>query len=60
MDTSEIKVPLTSVTSQYTMHIKVTGMRRWRFRMWCATRLIHLAALIAPVGMNVEVNDRER
>lgn len=37
-----------------TLTIRITGMRRFRFRMWCAIRLIKLAAFICPATVVVE------
>jgi hypothetical protein len=51
------KIPISKVTKEVTMQVRVTGFRSFKFRLWIATLLIRLAAFVA--GMGIEVNLEE-
>lgn len=38
-----------------TVTIRIAGVRSFRLRLWAATRLLRLAALIMPVETTVEI-----
>jgi len=46
-------VPMSKVTEQITMNVKVTGVRRALWRLWLGVHLIKLAALV--IGCNITV-----
>ena len=49
-----VNVPISSVTPNLTVHVRVTGVKTWRVRLWLAMRLIRLAARVAGVGLRIE------
>lgn len=51
---SELKVPISTVTSQLTMKVTVTGMHSFRVRTWLACQLIKLAGLVAGLNIVIE------
>lgn len=48
------KIPISEVTKEVTMQVTVTGFRSFKLRLWLAAILIRLAALVA--GMGIEIN----
>ncbi len=42
-----------------TMHIRITGVRTFRARIWLGVRLISLAARIMGMGVQVETTVQE-
>jgi hypothetical protein len=50
-----MKIPIDQISQSMTLHVEVTGMRRWNVRMRLAVWLIYLAALVAPIRFNVQV-----
>ena len=49
----ESKIPISHVLSNITMTVTITGLTKWRFQVWVATRLIRLAALV--LNMNIDI-----
>jgi hypothetical protein len=47
-----LNIPIDELTKQYTLHVHVSGYRRWLVRLAIANNLIRLAGWVA--GMNVE------
>jgi hypothetical protein len=49
-----ISVPVSSVTKNLVVHVRVTGVKVWRVRLWFAMKLFRLGARVAGVGLRVE------
>lgn len=49
----EVNVPIQEVLSNITMTVHITGLVKWKFQLWFATKLIKMAAQI--LNMNVKV-----
>jgi len=50
----ESTIPIQEVMSNVTMTIEITGLVKWRFQMWLASKLLRLAAHI--LNMNIEIH----
>lgn len=53
-----IAVNVNEVADTITMEMKLTGLRRFRARLWCAAQILRLAAFVAGVKSEVEVQIR--
>lgn len=51
-----IDVPISQASKNIHATITVTGMRRWNWRMRLCVWFLHLAAWVAPIDVDVEVN----
>jgi hypothetical protein len=47
----DARISVHEVAKNVTMHVEVTGLGAWRFRLWVASKLIRLAAFVAGVGI---------
>ena len=47
-------IPVNKITKDLVMTIKITGMGRWKCRLWMGRQLIKLAALLMEVGIKFE------
>ena len=54
MATLKATTPISHIMSNVTMTVTITGLTKWRFQVWVATRLISLAAHV--LNMNIEVS----
>ena len=48
-------VHLPRVAKQFDLKIKVTGVRRFRVRVWLGVQVLKLAAIVMGVGFEVSV-----
>jgi hypothetical protein len=53
----DVAVPIGSVVSKMTLNIRITGVRRYVFRVWLAARLMGLAARIAGTQIEMWIGD---
>ena len=53
MATLKATTPISHILSNVTMTVTITGLTKWRFQVWVATRLIGLAALV--LNMNIDI-----
>lgn len=51
----EVRVPAAKAIQSLTLKVRVTGMRRFRIRMWLAIRLLKLAAWVIGTGIEIEL-----
>lgn len=51
-------IPIKSVLKNATLNVRLTGVKRWRVRLWIGMRLIRLAAWI--MWMNIEISGPEK
>jgi hypothetical protein len=51
MASPTINVPIQHALQNVTLTVKITGLTKWRFQVWLATRLIKLAAAILNMGI---------
>jgi len=49
----ETSLPIQHVLSNITMTVHITGLVKWKFQFWVATKLIKMAARI--LNMDIEV-----
>ena len=49
----EVQVPIAAAAKGITVRVRVTGVGRWRVRLWVALKLIRLATWIAGMGLEV-------
>ena len=54
---SNVNIPIADLTKSMTGNVSITGLNRWKVKLWIGTNLIKLAAYI--MGMNVEINVNE-
>lgn len=52
----QIDVPIGLVMRGITLHVRITGLRIWRVRMWLGMQLLQCAARIMGCGIRVEVD----
>ncbi|MCZ4341530.1 hypothetical protein O4H52_07955 [Sphingomonadaceae bacterium G21617-S1] len=50
------KIHIRDATGRITMRIRISGVRRWKFRQMIALRLIKLAILVSPIVTKVEID----
>ena len=50
-----MNIPISHITKDLTVHVRVTGMNVWRMRWWVASRLMFLAAAIAGCGIELDL-----
>jgi len=54
MATLEPSIPIREVLSNITMTVHITGLVKWKFQLWIATKLIKLAARILNFDIEVQ------
>ena len=54
MATLESRIPIQECLSNVTMTVHITGLVKWKFQLWVATKLIKLAARILNMGIEVK------
>ena len=54
MATLKATTPISHIMSNVTMTVTITGLTKWRFQVWVATRLIGLAAVV--LNMNIDIS----
>lgn len=52
----QFDVPIGPVMRGITLHVRVTGLRIWRVRMWLGMQLLQCAARIMGCGIRVEID----
>lgn len=55
MKTSTIKVPIRDVAPTLKVQLKATGVTEFKVRVWLATQIFKLAALVASPCLEIEV-----
>jgi hypothetical protein len=55
--TAEISVPLPSITNQFTVNLRLTGLRAWKTRMSMGLALIKLGVWVTGMGCSIELTD---
>jgi hypothetical protein len=48
-----VRVPASKAMAGYTLSVEITGLRTARLRLWLASLLIRVAALVAGIGCEV-------
>jgi len=56
IDAGTVNVPIGRVMNRVTLNVNVTGLRRFRMRMWLATRLLGIGA--ALLGCNIQIHEQ--
>ena len=56
----ESSIPIQYAMKNVTMTVHITGLVKWKFQMWVATKLIKLAARILNMNIEVKVNGMSR
>lgn len=55
------ELPISGLMKDVTLHIRITGISLFKFRLWLGLQLIKLAGLIIGVNTKMEVKkDAER
>lgn len=49
----EVRVPAAKAMQSLTIKVRVTGLRRFKLRLWLGTQLLKLAAWV--IGANIEI-----
>ena len=49
-----LDVPISELTEEITLRVRITGYRGWRVRLACAVWLIRLATRVAGMGIEVQ------
>lgn len=52
------KFPASKLMANVEMTVTITGMRRWRWRLWIAQQFLILAAVALGTGLRIELEDR--
>lgn len=47
-------IPIGGLMAGHVVTFRITGLRRFRFRVWLAIRLVRLAALVMPLDFRIE------
>jgi hypothetical protein len=47
-------MPMRTLAQHVTMHVTMTGVRRYALRLWLSVQLMKLAAWVAGVGITVD------
>lgn len=50
-----IRIPMSQAMKNLSVEVRVTGVRAWAFRMWCALRLLHVAKWLVGGKWTIEV-----
>ena len=50
----EQSIPIQNVLRNITMTVEITGLVKWRFQVWLATKLFKLAAWILNIDIEVK------
>lgn len=59
MASTGFTVKAADIAKTTTMEITISGMRTFTFRLWIATKLIQLAAMVMPVNTSVTIDGPE-
>jgi hypothetical protein len=51
MASTDLKLPISSVSKNITMQVEVTGVRVWKARLWLAIQIFRLGAWVVGVGI---------
>jgi hypothetical protein len=51
----EVRFPVAKALQSMTLQVRVTGLRRFRIRVWLGIRLLKLAAWVIGTGINIEL-----
>ena len=59
MPSNVVEIPINEVVSQFTMTVKIKGMKRWQISLWIARQIFIVTSWIVArlIGTKLEVQE---
>ena len=55
MASDDVSMDMKEVSKTMSITVRLTGVTKFRFRMWCVAQLLRVVAMIAPVSVFIEI-----